>query len=300
MTCHRSATSWRPPSPSLVALPPSRRPPPRPQRRPRRRRLRVLLFYKANFHASHVQARAGGAATSPPSSATAVRPDGRHPGDRGRRGVHAPRTWRPRTRSSSRRPAACSSTPTQRAALEAYIRGGGGFMGMHYTGWSVGQSEHDVNPFYRRLVGAVSEGHPENPGVRPAPSSSTDAAQPADAGLAGEPHPQRRVVRLDVNPAPDVHTLVDGRRVAPTGMGRQGTHAPGHLVPADRQRPVLVHRHGPRGHGVLRAVHARPDAQRPRLRGGPAAGRLLAARQGRARRAGAASRRGRWCRSTWR
>ena len=36
----------------------------------------------------------------------------------------------------------------QRAALEAYIRGGGGYMGLHYTGWSVGQSEHDVNPFY--------------------------------------------------------------------------------------------------------------------------------------------------------
>src|SRR5690606_14327211 len=51
----------------------------------------------------------------------------------------------------------------QRAALETYIRGGGGFMGMHYTGWSVGQSEHDVIPFYLELVGAMSEGHPENP-----------------------------------------------------------------------------------------------------------------------------------------
>ena len=52
----------------------------------------------------------------------------------------------------------------QRAALESYIRGGGGYMGMHYAGWSVGQSEHDVNPFYLKPRRRDVRGPPGEPG----------------------------------------------------------------------------------------------------------------------------------------
>ena len=184
--CDRTA-----PALGLVAAPSRRWPSPLPAtaaaRRPRQRRrtttlLRVLLFYKPNFHASHVQAR------------QAVR----DLADRARRPQYGQTVEIQETDDPAAFTTANLATvdavvfaqtggvlfnAAQRAALEAYIRGGGGYMGMHYAGWSVGQSEHDVNPFYARLVGAVSEGHPENPGVRPGRVVVKDAGHPLTQGV---------------------------------------------------------------------------------------------------------------------
>ncbi|WP_241005410.1 ThuA domain-containing protein [Nocardioides sp. zg-1228] len=113
----------------------------------------------------------------------------------------------------------------QRAALEEYIRGGGGFTGMHYTGWSVGQSEHDVNPFYLRLVGAMSEGHPEDPGVRPGDVVVEDEEHPLTEGLPSRVNRQDEWYDWTVNPAPHVRTLVEADEFS-YGMGRQGTTHP--------------------------------------------------------------------------
>ncbi len=64
-----------------------------------------------------------------------------------------------------------------RAALEAHVRGGGGFVAVHAAanaepGW----------PFYGELLGARFAGHPE---VQPADVGVEDAGHPATAGLGG-------------------------------------------------------------------------------------------------------------------
>ncbi|HLL69115.1 MAG TPA: ThuA domain-containing protein [Micromonosporaceae bacterium] len=63
----------------------------------------------------------------------------------------------------------------QRAALEAYIRGGGGFVGVH----SASTSEVDW-PFYGALVGAYFDWHPE---ITQATVLVEDADHPATAHL---------------------------------------------------------------------------------------------------------------------
>ena len=123
-------------------------------------------------------------------------------------------------------------------------------------------------------------GPPRGPGGPPRPRRGRRHRQPADPGPAGEPHPQRRVVRLDAQPGPERAHPRRGRRDL-LRHGPPGLDPPGHLVPADRRRSLLVHRHGPRGHRLLRDLHAHPDAPRPRLLRGPAPRRLLPAGQGR-------------------
>ncbi|UMG94773.1 ThuA domain-containing protein [Nocardioides sp. TF02-7] len=114
----------------------------------------------------------------------------------------------------------------QRAALEDYIRGGGGFMGLHYTGWSVGQSEHDVNPFYLELVGAMSEGHPENPGVRSGRVVNTDPSHPLTANLPADITRNDEWYDWTFNPAGNVRTLLETDESSYSSLGRQGTTHP--------------------------------------------------------------------------
>lgn len=185
--------------------------------------LRVLLFYKPNFHASHVQAREAVRALA---SQIAVE--------------HAQTLDIEETDNAAAFNAANLATKDavvfaqtggvlfnteQRAALESYIRGGGGYMGLHYAGWSVGQSEHDVNPFYLRLVGAMSEGHPENPAVRPGRVVVRDAGHPLTQGLPSEFTRSDEWYDWTVNPAPNVRTLLAADE-ASYGGGRQGTSHP--------------------------------------------------------------------------
>lgn len=189
--------------------------------------LRVLLFYKDNFHASHVQAR------------QAVRDMVTELGGAYGQPVEIEETQDPAVFTAANlstkdtlvfaQTGGVLFNDAQRAALEDYIRGGGGYLGLHYAGWSVGQSEHDVNPFYARLVGAVSEGHPEAPALRPGRVVVKDAGHPLTQGLPAE------VTRTDewydwvVNPAPDVRTLLvadEASYATDATGGRQGTTHP--------------------------------------------------------------------------
>jgi type 1 glutamine amidotransferase len=186
-------------------------------------RLSILLFYKPNFHASNVQAR------------QAVRDLAAQLGTQYGQPVDIQETEDPAAFNTAnlaiRDTVVFAQTggvlfnAAQRTALETFIRGGGGFMGLHYTGWSVGESEHDVNPFYARLVGAVSEGHPENPGVRPGRVYVKNAGHPLTQGVTAS------ITRSDewydwvVNPAPWVRTLIEADESS-YGMGRQGSSHP--------------------------------------------------------------------------
>ena len=66
--------------------------------------------------------------------------------------------------------------PTQQTAFEAYIRGGGAYVGVH----SAADTERDW-PWYGRLVGAWSSGHPD---IQPA---TIDVAAARDASTAPLP-----------------------------------------------------------------------------------------------------------------
>ncbi|GAA1027221.1 hypothetical protein GCM10009557_07750 [Virgisporangium ochraceum] len=186
-------------------------------------RLNVLLFYKSNFHASHVQAR------------QAVRDLATQLGTQYNQPVEIQETDDPavfNTANLANRDTVVFAqtggvlfNASQRAALESYIRGGGGYMGLHYTGWSVGESEHDVNPFYARLVGAVSEGHPENPGVRPGRVFVKDTAHPLTQGVPASLTRSDEWYDWVVNPAPWVRTLIEADETS-YGMGRQGSSHP--------------------------------------------------------------------------
>ena len=96
--------------------------------------LRVLLFYKANFHASHVQAR------------QAVRDLATELSTEYGKTLEIQETDDPAAFTTANLATVDAMVfaqtggvlfdAAQRAALEGYIRGGGGFMGLHYTGWS--------------------------------------------------------------------------------------------------------------------------------------------------------------------
>ncbi len=81
------------------------------------------------------------------------------------------------------------SEPSQRAALEDYIRDGGGWFGVHAAS-DMGGAVRDGWPFYRRLVGAAFLGHTRTHVWADAPVAGTVyegplAAAPADAESFG-------------------------------------------------------------------------------------------------------------------
>jgi type 1 glutamine amidotransferase len=185
--------------------------------------LNVLLFYKPNFHASHVQAR------------QAVRDLTEQLGTEYSQPVEIQETEDAAaftTENLATKDAVVFAQTggvlfnvDQRAALESYIRGGGGYMGLHYAGWSVGQSEHDVNPFYAQLVGAVSEGHPEDPAVRPGRVVVKDTSHPLTQGLPADFTRSDEWYDWLVNPAPNVRTLLNADESS-YGGGNNGTNHP--------------------------------------------------------------------------
>ncbi|WP_109509787.1 LamG-like jellyroll fold domain-containing protein [Nocardioides speluncae] len=186
--------------------------------------LRILLFYKPNFHASHVQAR------------EAVRNLAAELGNQYSQTVEIEETEDAaafNTANLETKDAVVFAqtggvlfNTEQRAALEAYIRGGGGYFGLHYAAWSANtQSEHDVSPFYARLVGAVSEGHPENPAIRPGRVVVKDAGHPLTQGLPAEFTRSDEWYDWNVNPAANVRTLLEADESS-YGGGHQGTSHP--------------------------------------------------------------------------
>ena len=185
--------------------------------------LRVLLFYKPNFHASNVQARqavrdlAGDLAVEYGQEVEIQETDDPV--------AFTAENLATRDAVVFAQTGGVLFNDAQRAALEDYIRGGGGYFGLHYAGWSVGQSEHDVNPFYAQLVGAASEGHPENPAVRPGRVEVTAVDHPLTQGLPDEFTRSDEWYDWLVNPAPTVRTLLSADESS-YGMGRQGTSHP--------------------------------------------------------------------------
>lgn len=66
----------------------------------------------------------------------------------------------------------------QQQALTAFVRGGGGFVGVH----AASDTEYDW-PWYGRLVGGYFESHPNNPNVREGLLRVADASHPSTEGL---------------------------------------------------------------------------------------------------------------------
>lgn len=100
----------------------------------------------------------------------------------------------------------------QRDAFQGYIQAGGGYMGIHYAGWSRGQSEHDVWPWYYDLVGAVSEGHPAiQPGTVRVPDTTHPLVQDLLDDLDADDSFRRTDEWYDfeLNPTANVHTLLE-------------------------------------------------------------------------------------------
>jgi type 1 glutamine amidotransferase len=187
--------------------------------------LRVLLFYKDNFHASHVQARqavrdlSGELATQYGQTVEIQETQDA--------GAFTTANLATKDVVVFAQTGGVLFNADQRAALEAYIRGGGGYAGIHYAGWSAGTvSEHDVNPFYLRLVGAVSEGHPENPAQRPGTVSVTDTAHPLTQGLPASFQRTDEWYDWNVNPAQNVRTLLTVDESTYSSAGKQGTTHP--------------------------------------------------------------------------
>lgn len=104
--------------------------------------------------------------------------------------------------------------PSQQAALEAYVRGGGGWVGVH----SASDTEYGW-PFYGTLVGARFARHPA---VQPVTVRVRDAGHPATATLP-------RVWRItdepyDFRTVPDARVLADLDESTYTGGGMGADH----------------------------------------------------------------------------
>ncbi|MEI5676467.1 MULTISPECIES: LamG-like jellyroll fold domain-containing protein [unclassified Nocardioides] len=187
-------------------------------------KLRILLFYKENFHASQAQARVAvkelAASIASEYGQTLEIQETDNPV------VFTPENLATTDGMVFVQTGGVLFNGAQRTALENYIRGGGGFAGIHYTGWSVGTSEHDENPFYLRLVGAMSEGHPENPGVRPGTVKVSATGHPLTAGIDASFSRSDEWYDWTLNPAPNVKTLLEADEMSYGSLGRQGTKHP--------------------------------------------------------------------------
>lgn len=106
--------------------------------------------------------------------------------------------------------------PDQETALERYVRGGGGWVGVH----SAADTEYDW-PFYGELVGAYFKTHPH--------------IQPANIRIEDRDHPSTRMLpglwrRTDewyvyrMSPRPNVHVLASLDESSYTGGGMNGDH----------------------------------------------------------------------------
>ena len=66
----------------------------------------------------------------------------------------------------------------QQKAMEQYIKGGGGYVGIH----AAADTEYDW-PWYNKLVGAYFKSHPGNPNVRKAVINVVNKQHPATKNL---------------------------------------------------------------------------------------------------------------------
>jgi type 1 glutamine amidotransferase len=105
----------------------------------------------------------------------------------------------------------------QRTAFEAYIRGGGGYLGVH----SAADTEYDW-PFYGALVGAYFAAHPA---AQPATLRVEDRGHPATAHLDGVWERTDEWYDYRTNPRPTVRVLLSLVASSYTG-GRMGADHP--------------------------------------------------------------------------
>jgi len=118
--------------------------------------------------------------------------------------------------------------PAGKAALESYVRGGGGFVGIH----GAAATEYDW-PFYGRLVGAWFDKHPQ---VQRATVRVEDRAHPATAHLDPVWVRTDEWYNFRTNPRPHVRVLATVDESSYTGgtMGADHPIAWCHRVDAGR------------------------------------------------------------------
>jgi type 1 glutamine amidotransferase len=133
--------------------------------------------------------------------------------------------------------------PDQQAALEAYVRGGGGWVGVH----SAADTEYDW-PFYGELVGARFARHPK---VQPVTVRVRDhpvtAALPRTWRITDEPYDYR------TRPGKDVQILADLDESTYSGGGMGADH------PIVWTRSIDAGRSFYAGLGHPAALYADPD-----------------------------------------
>jgi cytochrome c len=91
----------------------------------------------------------------------------------------------------------------QQEALERYIRGGGGWVGIH----AATDTEYDW-PWYGRLAGAYFSSHPNNPNVRRGMFRVLDRSHPATTGLPDRWEREDEFYNFK-SISPDIRVLVD-------------------------------------------------------------------------------------------
>ena len=104
-----------------------------------------------------------------------------------------------------------------RAALEAFVGDGGGFVGIH----AAATTEYDW-PYFGTLVGARFDGHPE---VQPGRVLVEDPTHPATEHLPPVWEHTDEWYNFRSNPRPDVHVLLTADETSYTG-GTMGTDHP--------------------------------------------------------------------------
>jgi type 1 glutamine amidotransferase len=116
----------------------------------------------------------------------------------------------------------------QQAALESYITGGGGFVGVH----AAADTEYDW-PFYGELVGAWFASHPP---VQPATAVVEDRAHPATAHLGPTWERTDEWYDFRANPRASSHILarLDGSTYTGAVMGDDHPHTWCHTVGSGR------------------------------------------------------------------
>ena len=143
---------------------------------------------------------------------------------------------------------------TQQTAFESYIRGGGGYVGVH----AAADTEYDW-PFYGELVGAYFASHPA---IQQANVKVEDRAHAGDRAPGADLDPHRRVVQLPHQPA--LHRARAATLDESTySGGDDGRRPPDHLV---QDASTAAGRSTPASGTPRRPTPSRPSA--PQLLGG--------------------------------
>ena len=158
----------------------------------------------------------------------------------------------------------------QQAALEGYLRGGGGFVGIH----AAADTEYDW-PWYGGLVGAYFESHP--PGTPDAVVKVVDRAHPATSSLPASWARTDEWYNYRGNPRGRVHVLATLDEQTYGGGTMRGDHpiawchaydggrsfytGGGHTGESFADAPFRDH---PRPSRIEAALGAKPNAVQPR------------------------------------